>query len=197
MVSTEYKSITQFVCNYMRKQCLIMNILLLIGYQFMHMITIPLSINTNNFDTNINTNINNNNTLLEISLAKQNKYGMVIIQLLNSGYVEMTKSWLCNVNQISTKVIPRLILITTDENAQNELKKFKINSGINYDMVFHPFQSNTNLKYGDYEYFKIELERLKLQNSLIQAGITIFMTESDSTWFTNGDLVINEFDKLL
>ena len=38
--------------------------------------------------------------------------------------------------------------------------------------------------YGTYEYFKITLDRLWVQNAFLQAGVNVFLIEADAVWFS-------------
>ena len=59
-------------------------------------------------------------TPLMLVKIMQARYGFVNIQMLNHGFVEMTKSWICNVRSFPG-VLEKTVFITTDQNSYDQL----------------------------------------------------------------------------
>eukprot|EP01084_Bolivina_argentea_P189755 326257_1 len=137
--------------------------------------------------------------LISIARYIQQKYGLVIFQTIDKNFIQMTKSWLCNIKQMSPKVLLHLILVTTDIDTYNEIKRFSIENNILFKLVLmsnNKYITYKNYKYGEYQYFKMISTRLKLENSLIQNNISLLIVESDSIWF-DGDKIIENVKHLL
>eukprot|EP01084_Bolivina_argentea_P292499 502858_1 len=138
--------------------------------------------------------------LISVASEIHQKYGMVVFQVIDNNFIEMTKSWLCNIRQVSIKVLLRLIIVVTDINTYKQLKTFSNDNNISFKLLLiNNSLYNNNYQYGDYEYFQMILFRLHLQNSLLQNNITVFTTESDSIWFETEteDEIINDIHNLL
>jgi len=117
----------------------------------------------------------------------QKKNGFVNIQLLNHGYVEMTKSWICNVRSFPG-VLDKIMFITTDQNAYDQLVKF--DSELN--VVLELYETPKDLTYGQYAYYDFMLFRTKLLLQLLKNDIVIWLTESDAVWLKDpSDVVLN------
>lgn len=116
-----------------------------------------------------------------VQFAKKVSIGFPYIHLmfLNHAYLNLTKSWICNIRMVGSDIFHQTIFVVSDEATAQELRNFE-------PRVFaYVHLSDTNdLSYGTFEYFSLTLERLKLQNELIQAGINIFLIEADAVWFS-------------
>ncbi len=113
----------------------------------------------------------------KITKEIQAAHGVVNIQLLNEGFVEMTRNWICNVKTMP-QVLEKTVFITTDTAAYDGLKAFDPSLNI----VLHRYSANKELAYGDVAYFYYMLFRTRLIQSFLENDITIWLTESDATW---------------
>jgi FkbM family methyltransferase len=121
------------------------------------------------------------------------KHGFVMIQLLNEGYINMTRSWICNVYKFED-VLQKVLFIATDEVSFCSLAAFDRNLNV----IHVPFGAQKDLAYGQYSYYEFMLFRTKLLHHLLQMKITLWLVESDAVWLedptklvlsTNGDMV--------
>lgn len=71
------------------------------------------------------------------------------------------------------------MFVVSDEVAGEELRRFYPDA----NLYVHK-SSIADVSYGTFEYFALTLERLQLQNQLIQAGVNVFLIEADAVWFS-------------
>jgi FkbM family methyltransferase len=117
----------------------------------------------------------------------QSLHGFVNIQLLNTGYVDMTKSWICNVRSFPG-VLEKTLFITTDQIAHDKLLQF--DSSLN--VVLELYETPKDLTYGQYAYYDFMLFRTRLLIRLLKEKITVWLTESDAVWLNDPtDIVLN------
>ena len=110
----------------------------------------------------------------------QTAHGFARIQLLNQGYVEFTKSWVCNVRPFPD-VLASTLFITTDTIAYQELQKIFPTLHI----VLELYSSPAQLTYGQHAYYSFMLFRTALISRMLRTGATLWLTESDSVWFSD------------
>jgi FkbM family methyltransferase len=110
-------------------------------------------------------------------MAKRLPQNVVVIQVLNAGYVEMTLSWICNMQQFPG-VIDRTLFIATDQTAYESLLRFDDSLHV----VLYPHATPINMHYGEFEYYNLMLFRTKMITKLLKNGISLFLTESDAVW---------------
>ena len=117
-------------------------------------------------------------------------HGYVIIQLLNEGYIEMAKSWVCNVLYIGNfDIIEKILFVATDQASYDALTHFNPSLHV----VFYPFNSQKkDLDYGTYEYYSLMLFRTALFDQLLDANLTIWLVESDEVWLADPSNVVLE-----
>ncbi|KAL7539051.1 hypothetical protein ACHAXR_009004 [Thalassiosira sp. AJA248-18] len=124
------------------------------------------------------------------------EHGIVNLSFLNSGFIHMTLSWICNVQQAAEDVLSKTLFVTTDRESYAALKSF--NPDLN--IVLEPFSAPTNVAYGQVAYYEYMLFRARVVLSLIYHRVTVLVTESDAVWFrnpipiirsTDGDVVVN------
>ena len=123
----------------------------------------------------------------------QAQHGFVNVQFLNRGYVEMTKSWICNV-QSFPGVLEKTMFIATDQYSYDTLLMFDPELNV----VLERYETPKDLKYGQYAYYDFMLFRTKLLLQLLKHDIVVWLTESDAVWLkdpsdvvlhTKGDMV--------
>jgi FkbM family methyltransferase len=128
-----------------------------------------------------------NTEYIQLGKTMQSKHAFVNIQLLNHGYVEMTKSWICNVRSFPG-VLEKTMFITTDQNAYEQL----INFDSKLNVVLELYETPKDLTYGQYAYYDFMLFRTKLLLQLLKNDIVIWLTESDAVWLKDpSDVVLN------
>ena len=110
----------------------------------------------------------------------QKENGFVMIQLLNEGYAEMTKSWICNVQEFEG-VLNSTLFVTTDTASFHQLHEF--HAGLN--IVEISYNTPKEMSYGQYAYYNYMLFRTNLILLLLQNKITVWLTESDATWLSD------------
>jgi FkbM family methyltransferase len=127
------------------------------------------------------------------------KHNVVVLQLLNEGYVEMTKSWICNVRRFGT-VLSMTLFVTTDQVAYDALTAFDTTLHV----VLEPYTAPKTMQYGQSTYYNYMLFRTKLITILLDSNLTLWLTESDAVWLkdptnivleTEGDMVTMSDDR--
>ena len=119
--------------------------------------------------------------LLSKAKSLQSQHGFVVLQLLNAGYIEMTKSWICNVKPFRT-VLPKTLFVTTDKRSYESLVDF---DEAEFHVIFERYDAPAMMQYGRTEYYRYMLFRTRLLLNLLDANVTIWLTESDATWFSD------------
>ena len=99
----------------------------------------------------------------------------VYVQFLNEAFVPMTLNWLCHTD---AKVVLKTLFIATDEAAERALRK------VVKHVVFLPFASG-ELSYGQRTYYDYMLFRTRTLSALLQSDVSVWLIESDATWFGN------------
>ena len=119
------------------------------------------------------------------TIAKSHK--LVFLLYLNEAFLAMTKNFICNLKKIgSADVLNQTIFVTTQKSTMTEL--------LNFDASLHVLSQEYSgdqgdVSYGTSAYYKLTLERIRLQRDLILAGINVFIIESDATWFSGGEVL--------
>lgn len=115
--------------------------------------------------------------LLSMAHKIYHKHGFVNIQLLNSGYIKLTKSWICNVQEFDG-LLHQTLFVATDMSSFNKLRGFcgKLN------VVQFLYSTPTDMAYGQYEYYDYMLFRTDIIIFLLKNNITVWLTESDARW---------------
>jgi len=119
--------------------------------------------------------------------------GFVNLQILNRGYLELTKSWICNVRAFPG-VLAGTLFVATDRVSYDALRAFDGSLRVSLE----PYASPPELKYGEAAYYHLMLFRTTLLQRLLARGVVVWLTESDAVWLrdptrtvlaTAGDLV--------
>ena len=119
-----------------------------------------------------------NQHVLEQALQIQRQHEFVNIQFLNQGFINMTKSWLCNIRQFPG-VEERTLFITTDPESFYAISSFTQQARV----VLLPYATDTTLRYGQHAYFEYMMFRSNIILFLLQQNVTIWLTEADAVWF--------------
>eukprot|EP00606_Chrysophyceae_sp_TOSAG23-5_P000373 GSChrysophyteH2.ASY1.ANO1.839.1 assembled CDS len=112
-----------------------------------------------------------------IAKSIHDKHHAMSMQLLNEGFVTMTKSWICNV-RLMPKVLDMTLFVVTDYAAYDELKAFDDSLHV----VLHKYTAEKELMFGQIGYYNFMLFRTGLILNLLKRGVNLWLTESDATW---------------
>ena len=129
-------------------------------------------------------------TAPEIERAKSinHEFGYLNVMFYNHAYRDLVKSWVCNMKLNHIDVLRATVFFTSEESAAIELKEFDPSLWVSVqqtsDQDLLVTVSEKGLPYGSYAYFRLTLERLLIQNELIQHGINVFLTEADAVWLS-------------
>ena len=107
------------------------------------------------------------------------KHRYVNVQFLNTGYVEMTKSWICNVKNLNN-VLDSTLFITTDQYSYDAIVNFHV---INILLV--EYETDVNFNFGDKSYFNFICFRTNIIRNILFNNIAVWLTESDAIWFVS------------
>ncbi|XP_070552121.1 uncharacterized protein [Ptychodera flava] len=125
----------------------------------------------------VSTGTKSTSRILSLSKDIAETYGFVTLQFLNRGYLNITKSWICNVKCMG--VLPKVLFIATDQNALDGLSKFHPKAQV----VLLPFQTMFKLSFGFVTYYQFILLRTWIILILLQRDIPLTLIESDAVWF--------------
>jgi hypothetical protein len=142
-----------------------------------------------NFDENESGKLILNQTLIHTAKRINAESGFVYLLFLNAGFLEMTKNWICNALRVANEIFRNVLFISTDTETTRKLSAFKSD--------LHIFTLASDLRrsvsFGSFSYYKVVLERLELQNMLLQEGINIQIIESDQ--FLTADMTLSLREK--
>jgi len=137
------------------------------------------------------------NVLIHTAKKMSQESGFVYLMFLNFAFLDLAKSWICNTKSLGLDTHKQTIFITSNYITTRNLLTF--DPGI-YIFTFPSFWGEA-ASFGSYAYYNVVLDRMKVQNTLIQNGVSIFIIEADQVWlgdplpniregFQNGDLVV-------
>lgn len=107
---------------------------------------------------------------------------MVSLTVVKSKFVELTKSWLCNVKE-GGFVPPNIYWITADEESKTALDASGVGQTVDIADAFSAENMNAiNILYGRPAYWKLMLMRTRLIRDLLDRGIDVFLFETDQVW---------------
>eukprot|EP01047_Picozoa_sp_COSAG01_P056456 COSAG01_NODE_6404_length_3685_cov_14.157278_4_plen_386_part_00 len=114
-----------------------------------------------------------------VAFAKQvtKKHGFAYLVFLNAAYLDITESWVCNVKALGN-VLPNTAFVCGDANTTKALLDFDPS----LHAFTHSYAQKGGVTYGTYEYFRLTVERLLVQNAMIQQGVSIMVVEADAAW---------------
>lgn len=140
------------------------------------------------------TDISSKEKLLSTAKTIMVQHGVVALQMLNEGYVSMTKSWICNAKSFPG-VLDRTLFIATDQEAYDALTRW---DGT-LQVIHMNYTAPKDMSYGQSTYFSFMLFRTRLICHLLTNDITLWLIEADAVWLrdpsaevlaTPGDMVI-------
>jgi hypothetical protein len=118
--------------------------------------------------------------VLKFAKLTSDDNGYVQLLFFNLGYVELVNSWICNVRLIDTDILRQTLFVAADQEAAAELSE----TGPWLNIYTHESDMAASVTYGTYAYFKLTLDRLLIQNTLVQAGANVLVVEADAVWFS-------------
>ena len=123
-------------------------------------------------------------SVMAAAKAISEKNGFVYLLFFDKGYLDITKSWVCNVRSMAGVLDSTLLVATDSESAESMRSILK-------DRTLHVFeqtyQVTGKVAYGTYAYFRLTVERLRLQHEMIQAGVNVMIIESDAVWVNGAE----------
>ncbi|XP_070537503.1 uncharacterized protein [Ptychodera flava] len=131
----------------------------------------------------------NSDLLLTVEKLGRHK-GLVIVQFLNLGYINMTKSWICNVECMD--ILPFTILITSDRLAYWQLKEWKPDLNV----VLQTFGDSKSMRHNEDSYNEYLCYRVRLVDLILNLPMSVFLVESDAVWFSNPLVFINRYSNV-
>jgi hypothetical protein len=118
--------------------------------------------------------------VVDFATKTSDKTGYVFLMFFNSGYMKFVNSWICNMRLVDADVLKQTLFVAADDLAAEAL--------ITIEPTSHIFNQHTDSKgavtYGTYPYFELTIDRLRVQNSLLQKGANVFVIEADAIWFS-------------
>lgn len=120
----------------------------------------------------------------------QFEFGFVFVQLVNSAYLEMVLNWVCHAPK---GVLEQTVFFATDATTERVLSSYV--PRLVPHVVLYPYES-PELTYGNRNYYYFMAFRLRLLEQIVANGISIWLVESDSTWFENPRWVLHEYQDM-
>lgn len=111
----------------------------------------------------------------------QRENGFVYLLFLNAGFQPMIKSWICNIVKLEPALLRSMIFVTTERRISEEMSGF--HDGL--QLFVEPSNWTSGASFGSFEYFSIVWERMRVQNALVQEGVSVQIIEADQIWNTN------------
>ncbi|CAC5393657.1 unnamed protein product [Mytilus coruscus] len=124
---------------------------------------------------------NDSNIALVVEAALQIQERPVLITLVNDGYVNLVKSWICNTKHMGFH--KQVIMIVTSPQGTDEIKKLSPDVTV---VALNVDQSmNGHQEYSHVGYLKIMVLRTQIQLALLQNDIEVYSFECDSVFLAN------------
>lgn len=110
---------------------------------------------------------------------------IVSLTIVNTKFIELTRSWLCNV-QPSGFVPPNIYWLVLDEEAKRALDEWGVGQTVNVTDALRTHNMDAiNIIYGQPAYWKVMLMRTRMVRDLLDRGIDVFLFETDQVWLRN------------
>eukprot|EP01127_Copromyxa_protea_P010165 TRINITY_DN2453_c0_g1_i12.p1 TRINITY_DN2453_c0_g1~~TRINITY_DN2453_c0_g1_i12.p1 ORF type:complete len:361 (+),score=52.51 TRINITY_DN2453_c0_g1_i12:168-1250(+) len=117
-------------------------------------------------------------TLVQLARSKMNPEGIVAITMVNSGFIETTQSWFCNVAYMG--LTPHVLIIATDDVSYEELSNNNLGFTIGYFPTSNAYQGS--LSFGSSDYVNWLKFRTELLVRLLENEIGFLLFETDALW---------------
>ena len=120
----------------------------------------------------------------------QRDMGFVFVQFVNHAYIPLTLNWICHA---PLGVLEQTAFFASDSYTADTLRAYKDRKVEN---VFLQAYRSSQLSYGQHDYYSFMLFRLRLVENLLRARISLWLIESDSTWFSNPSSIIAAYKNM-
>lgn len=118
--------------------------------------------------------------VIEIGLKLSRRYDHIYLMFFNDAYFDFVKSWICNIRLVEAGILEQTLFVAADAGAEQKLREFEPAAS----MYCQHGDRHQDVVYGTHSYFRITLDRLYIQNALLQHGINVFVVEADAAWFS-------------
>jgi FkbM family methyltransferase len=118
----------------------------------------------------------NHNTPNEYSFQRRGQ-SMVIMQMINYGFIEITRNWIANINQCCPLIAKQMLYLATDKKVYKAL----VDIGVNTRYV--PYGNDEKMNYGSIQYYRYMQFRTEFILSLLNNNTIVWLVESDAVWF--------------
>jgi len=115
-------------------------------------------------------------------------HGFVYLLFTNNAFVEMTKNWICNMQSIAPKVLMQTVVLADCSDTVMQLTEME--PRLHYFIYESDYAAAAS--FGTFAYYRIVLERLFIQNMIIQHGINVMIIESDQIWMSDVHNVLQD-----
>ena len=126
--------------------------------------------------------LNGNTSVLEAAIITGTRImkhrRFVYVMFSNAAYLRFTKSWICNMLLQDDSVLHNTLFFTDSAEARADLLAFHGD----LEVFVTPLSLSGAVEYGHFDYFMVALHRLKIQNELVQSGVSVMLVESDAVW---------------
>lgn len=113
-----------------------------------------------------------------VDLGKKQQ-GVISFTMVNKHFIDMSHSWLCNVDVPGFR--PKgLVWVTTDAESYRAFRAYDNSKTIRLDEI--KGGKDTGHDFGNPGYWKLMLERTELITEILNQGIAIFAFETDAIW---------------
>ena len=127
---------------------------------------------------------------LERVRIMQRDVGFVFVQFVNYAYIPLTLNWICNA---PPGVLEQTVFFASDSYTEATLRAYRYRKVEN---VFLQEYRSPQLTYGQHDYYSFMLFRLRLVENLLRARISLWLIESDSTWFSDPSSIITTYTNM-
>mmetsp|Transcript_12710 Transcript_12710/g.37406 ORF Transcript_12710/g.37406 Transcript_12710/m.37406 type:complete len:298 (-) Transcript_12710:742-1635(-) len=132
--------------------------------------------NCDNYQRGDGRNIQSGDAFLSAS-AMSKTHGHVMLQMFNYGYINMTKSWICNVRKFDG-ILERTLFVATDQAGYDAIQSFDPNLNV----ALEPYEAPAVMTYGQFQYYAYMLFRSNFIVALLDSNISTWLVESDAVW---------------
>lgn len=117
---------------------------------------------------------------------------MVSLTIVNYQFMQLTRSWICNVES-GNFLPPNIVWITLDKESKQELDDLEIGQTVDVmDVLSADNMDSQHILYGQPAYWKLMLMRTRLIKDILDRGIDVFLFETDQVWLQNPFDFINK-----
>lgn len=114
--------------------------------------------------------------------------GFLFIMFVDDAFLKMTLSWVCHV---PNSVLAKTLFMVSSTEVQTKLKQF----GAQYFKITSSTSSKdgSKIQYGQKAYYEVVNARARLVSQLLHRQLSVWIIESDSTWFADPARVLERF----